>query len=102
MDGNTEKSRGFFTCMVISKMITAAEMLALISTSRTTLGIGTTSITTMAMTAAGTPIRPERLRKGNLVSSGEGSELSWTVRGPSGSPSWRCASFCIGAGGAGL
>ncbi len=57
-EGKLPKSLALSTCMVISKMISAAEMLSEMSRSSRKVGRGTTSITTMTITAAGTPKSP--------------------------------------------
>ena len=50
----------------------APEMLRLMRTSRRNVGRGTTSRTTMAITAAGTPMRPSRFF---MTPRGDDSEL---------------------------
>ena len=55
-DGNTEKSSGLRTNIVVSRMTRASRMLMMIRTSSRTAGIGTTSSRIMPMTPTGTAI----------------------------------------------
>ncbi len=53
-DGKTEKSSGFFTNIVVSRMISANMMFTMIRMSSSHAGIGTTSSRTMPTTPTGT------------------------------------------------
>ncbi len=54
--GNDEKSSGLCTNIAVSRISSAPLMLKAISMSSSTGGSGTTSMTTIATTATGTPI----------------------------------------------
>ena len=53
-EGNTEKSRGFFTNMLVSSTTSAKRMLMMMRMSSSQVGIGTTSSMMMPTTAIGT------------------------------------------------
>jgi hypothetical protein len=60
-EGKIEKSSGRVTYMLTSRISTAPVMLTAMSRSRSTVGSGTMSMTTMNTIAAGTPIWPRRV-----------------------------------------
>src|SRR5579875_364223 len=73
--GKVEKSLGLRTCIVVRRTTNAKLRLSVIMTSSRTVGIGTTSITTMAMTMAGTPKSPIRCRRFTSRSGRRGTFL---------------------------
>ena len=66
-DGNTEKSSAFFTYMLVSRMITAPTRFKVIRTSISSVGKGTTSITTTQTIAVGTPTNVKRLLRNSAT-----------------------------------